>query len=121
MGLHTRPVPQILDETVEVVLALTKRLQQRTVDVPMPQVLEETVEVVRLVPQERVQWIDEQTVEVPIPQSSGDSEQIVDVPVSQDEVLEALQFQVPSISHEIQRTSSDVESDEKEFVTLKRF
>ena len=120
MGPHTRPVPQILDETVEVVLALTKRLQQRTVDVPMPQVLEETVEVVRLVPQERVQWIDEQTVEVPIPQSSGDSEQIVDVPVSH-EVLEALQFQVPSISHEIQRTSSDVESDEKEFVTLKRF
>ena len=32
------------------------------------QFLEETVEVVRLVPRERVQWIDEQIVEVLVPQ-----------------------------------------------------
>lgn len=42
------PVPQILEETVEVVLAPHDRVQQQPVDVPMPQVLEETVEVVRL-------------------------------------------------------------------------
>ena len=38
-------------------------------------------------------------------------EQIVDVPVSQDGVLEALQLQVLAISQEIQWTRSDVESD----------
>ena len=43
------PVPQILEETVEVVrLSLHERVQQRTVDVPVPQVLEETVEMGRL-------------------------------------------------------------------------
>ena len=41
----------------------------------------------------------------------------MDVLVSQDDALEALQFQFLAISHEIQRTPSDVESDEKEFVT----
>ena len=61
------------------VLALTERVQRRTVDVPMPQVLEETVEAARLVPRQRVQqrtaeqrlvpqegvrWIDEQVTEV---------------------------------------------------------
>ena len=55
------PVPQIREETVEVVLAPTERVQQRTVDVPMPQVLEETVEVVKLATHERVQqWTAEQ-------------------------------------------------------------
>ena len=44
------PVPQILEETVEVV----ERVQRRTVDAPRPQVLEETVMVVRLAPHERV-------------------------------------------------------------------
>ena len=83
------PVPQIVEETVEVVLAPTERVQRRDrrqvleemvevvrlaplervqqtrekiVDVP--QFAEETVEMVRLVPHERVQWIDEQLVEV---------------------------------------------------------
>ena len=59
------------------------------VPVPAPQVLEETVEVV-LVPTEGVQ---------------------------QDDVLEALQLQVLVMSHEIHRTRSDVELDEKEFTT----
>ena len=49
------------------------------------------------------------------PQRSEDSEQIVDVLVSQDDVLEALRLQVLAISHEIQRTRSDVESGAKEF------
>ena len=79
------PVPQILEEAVEVVLGPTERVQQRTVeyvpaserqvteetvvvavvpnervqqwsvDASMPQVLEETVEVVRLAPHARVQ------------------------------------------------------------------
>ena len=39
------PVPQFLQETVEVVLTSTERVQQRTVDVPVPQVLEETVQI----------------------------------------------------------------------------
>ena len=119
------PVPQVLEETIEVVrLAPRERVQQRTV-VPMPQVLEETVKVVRLAPHERgqqrtaehsadvlqcaeetievvrfaprervqqrtaeqiedapqehVEWIDEQKVEVPIPQMSEEiGEEIVD-------------------------------------------
>ena len=77
--------------------------------------MEENVDVERLVPQERVQRIDEQIVEVPIPQISEDSEQIVDVPVPQNDVLEALQFQVRAIFHEIQGKFSDVESGKKEF------
>ena len=40
------PVPQVLEETVEVALVPQERVQQRTVDhVPVPQFLEETVEV----------------------------------------------------------------------------
>ena len=39
------------------------------------------------------------------------------VPVPQDDVLEALQFQVLAISREIQRKRSDEDSDKKEFVT----
>ena len=62
------PVPQILEEIVEVVLASVERVQRRTVDVPM----EETVELVRLVPREQVQQrtvvpmllVLEETVEV---------------------------------------------------------
>ena len=58
------PVPQNLEETVEVVrLVPRKRVQQPNV--------EEDVDVVRLLPQERVQWIDEQMVGVPTPQKFG--------------------------------------------------
>ena len=42
---------------------------------------------------------------------------IVDVPVPQDDVLQALQFQALANSHEIQRKRSNVESGKKEFVT----
>ena len=60
------PVPQIMEETVEVALVPHERGKQRTVDVPMPQVLEETVEVVRLASHERVQQrTAEQFVDVP--------------------------------------------------------
>ena len=45
--------------------------------------MKENVDVVKLVKQERVQCIDKQMVEVAFPQSSEDSEQIVDVFVSQ--------------------------------------
>ena len=68
---------------------------------------------VRLVPQERVQWFD-QHVEVLIPQSSEDSEQIVDVVVSQEDLFEALQLQVFPIFHKFQRKRPDVEFDERE-------
>ena len=61
-------------------------------DILAPPVMEELValvqEVVRLVPQERVQWTEEQIVEEPIPQISVDSEQIVDVPVPQVDAIE---------------------------------
>ena len=88
-----------------------ERVQQRTVEhAPVPRILEETVEVVRFIPQERVQWIDEQIVEVRNLQVPEHSEQIVDVLVPQDDVLEALQFQVLANSHEIQWKCSDVES-----------
>ena len=91
-----------------------EQVQQRIVDqVPAPQCLERTIEVARLVPQERVRWIDEQSLEVLIPQISEDSEQIVDVLVPQIE--EALQFQVRSISHELQDKFFDVESCKKDF------
>ena len=67
-----------------------ERVRQWTVEqVPMPQFLEETVEVVRLIPQERVQWIDDEMVEVPIPQIVEETgEESVDV-----QVPEALQLQ----------------------------
>ena len=59
------PVPQTLEETVEV-LAPTERVQQRTVDVPLPQMLEETVQMVRSASHERVQHqTSEQNVDVP--------------------------------------------------------
>ena len=45
-------------------------------------------------------------------------EPIVDVFVSQDDVLEAIKLQDVAILHESQRTRSNVESDEKEFVTV---
>ena len=57
--------------------------QQRTVEqiVDFPQFLEETFKV-RLVPQERVQWIGEQMVEVPIPRITEEiGEESVAVPV----------------------------------------
>ena len=58
------PVPQNLEETVEVVrLVPRKRVQQ-----PKG---EEDEEEERLLPQERVQWIDDQMVEVPTPQKFG--------------------------------------------------
>ena len=40
---------------------------QQIVEVPIPQIVEENDDVVRLFPQERVQRIDEQMVEVAIP------------------------------------------------------
>ena len=67
-------MPQILEETIEVVVAPTERVQQRTVEhVPEPQLRKETVEVVKWVPQERVQRIGEQIAEVPILQIVEDS------------------------------------------------
>ena len=48
------PVPQLLEETVELALSPTERVQRRTVDVPMSQVLGDTIVVVRLVLRERV-------------------------------------------------------------------
>ena len=48
------PVPQFLDETVEVKLVSQGRVQQQKVDhAPVPQFLELHADVVRLVPQER--------------------------------------------------------------------
>ena len=49
-------MPQIVEETVGVVVSAPReRMQQRTDDAPTPQVLEETVEVGRLVLYEIVQ------------------------------------------------------------------
>ena len=91
----------------------------------MPPIMEEIVEVVqevvKLVPRERVQQrIDEQNLfhtfsddifeeckSVPQEQFSEKiCEQIVDVPVPQVDVLEALQFQARAISLEIQDAST---------------
>ena len=72
-GLWYRWGRQSLEESVEVVrLVPQERVQQL-----IPQLLEGTVEVARLVPKECAQWTDKQIVEVPIPQISEDSEQIV--------------------------------------------
>ena len=49
------PTSQILQETVEVVLVPTERVQQWTFYLPMPQISKLVDEVVRLVPQECVQ------------------------------------------------------------------
>ena len=66
-------------------------MQQRTAEqiVDVPQFPEETVEVMRLVPRERVQWIDEEMVEVP--------------PVPPVGATEALQSQIRAISQELLR------------------
>ena len=64
--LHA-PVPQILEETVEVVRFVQReRVQQRTAKkiVDVPPFAEETLEMMRWAPKERVRWIDEQMVEV---------------------------------------------------------
>ena len=74
------------------------------VDIPVPLLIEEIVAA-------RVQRIDEQIVEVPIPQITEDIVE-VDVPVPQVDVQEisnaitALQFQVRTISKEIQEKYS---------------
>ena len=89
---------------------------------------------VRLAPQERVQWIGEQKVEVSIRPISEDivgefkiapkehlmpriCEEIVNVPVAQVDVLEALQFQVRAIPYEIHWEFSDVDTGQEEFST----
>ena len=96
------PMLPVLEETVDVVsLVPCGRVQQRTAEqiVDVPLFAEETVETVRLAPQERVQWIDEQMVEVPTPQITEKiGEEIVDVPTP---ASEALQLQVCAISKEI--------------------
>ena len=72
------PVPQIMEETVEVVFP-HGRVQQRTTEqlVDMPQILKENVDVVRLIPQERVQWPDELMVAVPIPKITEENVDVV--------------------------------------------
>ena len=66
-------------------------MQQQTVNhAPVPQFLEGQVDVVRLVPQERMQRVGEQNVEVSISQISEHNEQIVDVPVPQVEIAEVI-------------------------------
>ena len=100
-------VPQVL-EVIVVVLPPHDRVQQRSVDasgvgrdsrvqqqtaeqfLDVPQILEWHVDVVRLVPQERMQRVGEQNVEVSIPQISEHNEQIVDVPVPQEEIAEVI-------------------------------
>ena len=81
-GLPCFPLKEELVEAVEEVEILVphERAQQWTVD-------RAPVEL-RLVPQERMQRVGEQNVEVSIPQVSEHNEQIVDVPVPQDEIAE---------------------------------
>ena len=102
------PFPQIWEEIVEVVsLVPQARVQQRvdeqSVDVPLPQIMKEPVEVFKIVPQESF--------------SDRICEQIVDVPVPQVDELEALQFQVRAISHEMHGKCSDGKSSSEEFLT----
>ena len=68
------PVPLVMEEIMTVVqeeekLVPQERVQQRTAEniEDIPQFREETVEMVGLVPQERVQWIDEPLAEVFFP------------------------------------------------------
>ena len=84
------PVPQFLGETVELRLVPQERVQSQTAEqfMDVPQIHEDHVDVVRLVPQERMQRVGEQNVEVSIPQISEHNEQIVDVPVPQEEIAE---------------------------------
>ena len=95
--------------------------------------MEEVVDGVGLVPQERVQQIDEQIMKVLVPHLLEDSvgefkivpqeqfterirEQIVVVFSPQVDVLQAFQFEVRAISHAIQRKFTDVESGKGEFL-----
>ena len=60
-------MPQLqekIDEVERLHLFLNSLVRQRTVEEIRPRILEESVQLVRLVPQERVQWIDKQLVEV---------------------------------------------------------
>ena len=52
---------------LELVNKMQRRSAEQIVDVPIPQLLEGNAEVVRLVPQERVQRIDEYIMDVPVP------------------------------------------------------
>ena len=68
------PVPQIMEEIVEVIQLvrqerILERIVEEIIDVPVPQVMEEITEFVKLLPQERVQnRTVEQIVDVPVPQ-----------------------------------------------------
>ena len=116
------PVPPVMEDIVAVVQEVVNDGSRASCGFASPQTLEETIEVVRLVPRQR---IDEQIVELFIPQMSVDSvgelkilpqehfkeriiEQIVDVPVPQVDVLEVLEFQVRAISYEVQELLSEV-------------
>ena len=80
--------------------------------------LEGTVEKVRSVTHERVQRIDEQIVDVPIPQITEETgEEIVDVSVPPVDAIEALQLLVCATSNEIQRKYFDMFSGQEEFLT----
>ena len=100
------------------------------VDVPISLGVEEIVEVVGLVPQARIQQrFDEQCASTTDcgrdcrrvqncttgAISERICEKIVDVPVPQVDMLEALQFQGRAISDEIQRKCTDVDSSKEEF------
>ena len=60
-------------------MALSPDSIQQIVELLVPPIVEQIVEV-RLVPQERVQRVDEQVVEVLVPAISEDREHFVDVP-----------------------------------------
>ena len=78
-------VPQILEETVEVVQGIPwecifERINEQTVDVPVPQRMEEIVDVEKLVPQQRLQRrIVEQVVDVLIRQLMEETIEVVKV------------------------------------------
>ena len=123
-------MPPILEDTAEE--RVQQRVGEQIVELPVPQMMEETVDVVRLVPQICVhQRIDEQMVEVTTPQMWEDlvgefhdapqeqcmeriCDQIVDVSVLQVDVLEALKFHVRAVSYEMQKKFSDMEYGEEE-------
>ena len=97
------PVLQILEQTVEVFWAPTKREPQRTVDVPMPQVLKGTDEAVTVFPRDRVQqWA---------------AEQIVDVPQKREETVEALRLALQERMQWIDEQMEEVYSIKEEFLT----
>ena len=78
-------VPQILEETVEVVQGIPwecifERINEQTVDVPVPQRMEEIVDVEKLVPQQRLQRrIVGQVVDVLIRQLMEETIEVVKV------------------------------------------